>query len=80
MSAPFDRPAYGNPGGCECFDCGVIFVGAEWHTKCAVCDAQAMSAREGQDRNGLGGDSPASAVAESDAPTPSPQSVSKEQP
>lgn len=36
MSAPYDRPT-NEPGGCECFSCGVIFIGAEWHTKCAVC-------------------------------------------
>ncbi len=39
MSQPYDRPAYGNPGGCECMKCGVIFVGAEWHTECAICSA-----------------------------------------
>lgn len=47
MSAPFDRPANGEPGGCECFTCGVIFIGAEWHTECAVCHAKAMEARQG---------------------------------
>lgn len=48
MTAPYDRPAYGDPGGCECYECGVIFIGAEWHTKCAVCDAQAMEARRAE--------------------------------
>lgn len=37
MSAPYDRPAT-NPGGMECIECGVIFVGEEWHYVCAVCD------------------------------------------
>jgi hypothetical protein len=37
MAKPYDRPAYGNPGGCECMKCGVIFVGAEHHEFCAVC-------------------------------------------
>jgi hypothetical protein len=37
MSAPHDRPAFGDPGGCECHVCGVIFIGAPWHDKCAVC-------------------------------------------
>lgn len=32
-----NRPAYGEPGGCECMTCGAIFIGAEWHTKCGVC-------------------------------------------
>ena len=39
MSAPYDRPAGNEPGGCECMECGVIFVGAEHHDKCAVCAA-----------------------------------------
>jgi len=43
MSKPYDRPTT-EPGGCECFACGVIFVGAEWHTQCAVCHAHAMEA------------------------------------
>lgn len=33
-----DRPAK-DPGGCECMDCGAIFVGAEWHTECGICAA-----------------------------------------
>lgn len=33
-----DRPAT-EPGGCECQDCGCIFVGAEWHSVCGVCNA-----------------------------------------
>jgi hypothetical protein len=37
VSRPYDRNAHGEPGGCECFTCGVIFVGAEWHTECALC-------------------------------------------
>jgi hypothetical protein len=36
MSAPYDR-ATSEPGGCECYECGVIFVGAEHHTICGVC-------------------------------------------
>jgi hypothetical protein len=43
MSAPFDRPAYGDPGGCDCHNCGVIFIGAPWHTLCAVCDSDAAA-------------------------------------
>jgi len=34
-----NRPAQ-EPGGCECSTCGVIFIGAEWHTECAVCWAK----------------------------------------
>ncbi len=30
------------PGGCECMECGCIFIGAEWHSHCAVCDAVAL--------------------------------------
>lgn len=37
MAKPHDRPAYGNPGGCECMKCGVKFIGAEHHEYCAVC-------------------------------------------
>lgn len=36
MSIPYDRPAK-NPGGMECQECGVIFIGEEWHYECAVC-------------------------------------------
>lgn len=36
MSAPHDRPT-NEPGGCQCERCGVIFVGAEHHSLCAVC-------------------------------------------
>ncbi len=36
MSAPHDRPTK-EPGGMECQECGVIFIGAEWHALCAVC-------------------------------------------
>ncbi len=25
------------PGGMECENCGCIFIGAEWHSLCAVC-------------------------------------------
>ncbi len=32
------RPA-SEPGGMECNSCGCIFIGAEWHALCAVCDA-----------------------------------------
>jgi hypothetical protein len=31
-----NRPT-GEPGGMECFNCGCIFIGAEWHDYCAVC-------------------------------------------
>ncbi len=31
-----DRPAT-EPGGMECIECGCIFIGAEWHAKCAAC-------------------------------------------
>lgn len=34
-----DRPAK-DPGGCECMDCGCIFVGAEWHSVCGACNAE----------------------------------------
>jgi rubrerythrin len=34
-----DRPAK-NPGGMECEVCGCIFIGEEWHGRCAVCAAQ----------------------------------------
>jgi hypothetical protein len=34
-----DRPA-AEPGGCECTRCGVIFIGAEWHELCGICDAE----------------------------------------
>lgn len=66
MSAPFDRPAHGEPGGCECFGCGVIFIGAPWHTQCAVCDAKAMEARQGRD--GEAGSVHDSAVGNADLP------------
>lgn len=32
-----DRPTDA-PGGCECLNCGCIFVGAESHEYCAVCE------------------------------------------
>jgi hypothetical protein len=35
-----NRPAE-NPGGCECKNCGRIFIGEEWHTECGVCAAPA---------------------------------------
>ena len=38
MSKPFDRPAK-EPGGCECIDCGEIFIGEPWHDRCAICIA-----------------------------------------
>lgn len=37
MSKTYDRPAT-NPGGMECLECGVIFVGEEWHGRCALCE------------------------------------------
>jgi hypothetical protein len=39
MNRPFDR-ATTEPGGMECMECGVIFVGAEHHYRCALCDAK----------------------------------------
>jgi len=39
MSSPHDRPAHGNPGGCYCELCGVVFIGAPHHILCAVCKA-----------------------------------------
>jgi rubrerythrin len=45
MSQPYDRPT-SEPGGMECQTCGVIFVGAEWHYDCAVCDAKRRDCRE----------------------------------
>lgn len=33
-----DRPAK-NPGGCECEECGCLFIGEEWHNFCRVCVA-----------------------------------------
>jgi rubredoxin len=41
MAQPHDRPA-ANPGGMQCEDCGAIFVGAEWHARCAVCEGKAQ--------------------------------------
>lgn len=34
-----DRPAGGNPGGMYCDDCFNVFIGAEWHERCAICEA-----------------------------------------
>lgn len=36
MSHPYDRIAE-EPGGMECEECNVIFIGAEYHRICAVC-------------------------------------------
>ncbi len=36
MAHPYDRIAE-EPGGMECEECNVIFVGAEYHRICAVC-------------------------------------------
>ena len=36
MSHPYDRMT-AEPGGMECEECNVIFVGAEYHRICAVC-------------------------------------------
>lgn len=33
-----DRPAT-NPGGMQCEACDEIFIGEEWHSYCAVCEA-----------------------------------------
>lgn len=68
MSAPHDRPAHGEPGGCECFTCGAIFIGAPWHSECAVCVAQGTSA-SGRDPQGREA-KPAGPVANGDAPNP----------
>jgi hypothetical protein len=76
MSAPFDRPAHGEPGGCECFDCGVIFVGAPWHTQCAVCAAQGMEARQGGDANAAPSRSDDSPVPAGNAPVSPRQDIS----
>lgn len=43
MSAPFDRPT-NEPGGCACDECGVVFVGAEGHSLCALCAARHQAA------------------------------------
>jgi hypothetical protein len=32
-----DRPT-NEPGGMECMKCGCIFIGAEWHSYCRVCE------------------------------------------
>lgn len=32
-----DRPT-NEPGGCECMDCGCIFIGGPDHDYCAVCE------------------------------------------
>ncbi len=29
--------ATSEPGGCECMECGRIFIGAPWHTVCGLC-------------------------------------------
>ena len=66
MSAPYDRPAHGEPGGCECFTCGVIFIGAPWHSECAVCAAQGIDTRSAEtERLSPKGESP---VAEGESP------------
>lgn len=36
MSKPFDRETT-EPVGMQCERCDVVFVGAEWHSFCAVC-------------------------------------------
>ena len=33
------------PGGCECEQCGCIFIGEEWHSRCAVCQDAMLSER-----------------------------------
>ncbi len=39
------------PGGQECNDCGCIFIGAEWHSVCSVCnDAREHAQRQDQQR------------------------------
>lgn len=32
-----DRPT-NEPGGMECVECQCIFIGAEWHSRCRVCE------------------------------------------
>lgn len=34
-----DWPGDSEPGGCECMDCGRIFIGSEWRAKCKPCSA-----------------------------------------
>ncbi len=34
-----DRPA-AEPGGCECRECECVFIGAEGHTLCRVCNEE----------------------------------------
>ena len=68
MSAPYDRPAHGEPGGCECFDCGVIFIGAPWHTQCAVCAQGIDAAAAGETREAGLDAKHESAVGNADAP------------
>lgn len=36
MSYPYDR-ATEDPGGMQCEECDVIFIGADYHRICAVC-------------------------------------------
>ena len=36
MAHPYDRMTR-DPGGMECEECNVIFVGADYHRLCAVC-------------------------------------------
>lgn len=41
-----DRPAK-NPGGCECMECGCIFIGEEWDGLCAVCESRLRATTSG---------------------------------
>ena len=46
MSAPFDRPT-SEPGGCICDECGKVFIGAEWHSLCAICNVRRAASGKG---------------------------------
>jgi hypothetical protein len=39
------------PGGCECLECGCIFIGAEWHTLCLIC-ATEVGTNPGSEQKG----------------------------
>lgn len=38
------------PGGCECPECGAIFIGAPWHTACGACVAAYDAMRREDER------------------------------
>ncbi len=37
MTINRNRPAHGEPGGCDCQICGCVFIGAPGNALCAVC-------------------------------------------